>query len=298
MNPSAPLAGALPAPFASVAGRAGSLAVYHDGAAADGATPLLLLHSVNASASAAEVRPLFLHSRNQRPTYALDLPGYGLSERSARPYTIRLMTDAVHEAVGFAAARHGGGAVDVMALSLATEFAARAAVEAPGTVRRLALVSPTGLNRGSERRGLREAALGPRWLRRNLPGSAAGRFIFRNLTRPGVIRYFLRKTWGSKDIDEEMFRYAVRSAREPGAEHAPLHFVSGGLVSADALTLYEQLANPVWMSHGIRGDFTDYGGAARLAGRANWRIEALPTGALPYFEMPSEFNLKLDAFLA
>jgi len=302
VTPSGPvpvaLSAALPAPFASISGRAGALAIYHDGEAAGGATPLLLLHSVNGSASAAEVRPLFLHSRTRRPTYALDLPGYGHSERSARPYTIRLMTDAVHEALHFAAARHGGAAVDVMALSLATEFAARAAVEAPHTVRRLALVSPTGFNSGSARRGPLEAPLGPRWLRRKLPGSAVGRLIFRNLVRPAAIRYFLRKTWGSHDIDEEMYRYAVLSAQQAGAEHAPLHFVTGGLFSADALTLYEQLTHPVWMSHGTRGDFTDYGGASVLAGRPNWRIEALPTGALPYFEMPDAFNVRLDTFLA
>ena len=38
--------------------------------------PLLLLHSINASASAYEVKPLFEHYRQQRPVYAPDLPGF------------------------------------------------------------------------------------------------------------------------------------------------------------------------------------------------------------------------------
>ena len=64
-------------------------------ASATGQTPILLVHSINASASAFEVAPLYDHYRQTRPTYAVDLPGFGLSDRSDRAYTIRLMTDAL-----------------------------------------------------------------------------------------------------------------------------------------------------------------------------------------------------------
>ena len=46
--------------------------------------PLLLVHSVNAAASAAEVRPLHEHYRATRTVLSLDLPGYGFSDRSDR----------------------------------------------------------------------------------------------------------------------------------------------------------------------------------------------------------------------
>lgn len=75
--------------------------------------------------------------------------------------------------------------------------------------------------------------------------------------RPGVIRYFLRRTWGGPTIDEDMARYAELTTRVPGAEHAPLAFLSAQLFSQDSNTVYEQLTQPVWMSHGVRGDFTD-----------------------------------------
>ncbi len=58
--------------------------------------PLLLVHSVNAVASAYEVKPLYEHYAGQRPVYAVDLPGFGFSERSDRAYGPRLMTDAIH----------------------------------------------------------------------------------------------------------------------------------------------------------------------------------------------------------
>ena len=51
--------------------------------------------------------------------------------------------------------------------------------------------------------------------------------LYRGLTKPGVVRYFLEPTWGSKTIDEEMWADAVLAARAPGARHAPLHFLSG-----------------------------------------------------------------------
>ena len=94
-----------------------------------------------------------------------------------------------------------------------------------------------------------------------------------------------------------MWRYAIETTRQPGAEHAPLHFLAALLFSRDALRLYESLRQPVWMSYGTRGDFTDYRGKRSLEGRANWSFDVFPTGALPYFEVPEPFFTRLDAFL-
>ena len=57
--------------------------------------PLVLIHSVNAAASAYEMRPLFEHYRLQRPVFAPDLPGYGFSERSPRIYTPQMFAEAI-----------------------------------------------------------------------------------------------------------------------------------------------------------------------------------------------------------
>src|SRR5580658_9862203 len=63
----------------------GRLSYYADDSALG--RPLILIHGVHAAASAYEMRPLFRHYRGRRPVYALDLPGFGLSERGDRPYT-------------------------------------------------------------------------------------------------------------------------------------------------------------------------------------------------------------------
>lgn len=260
--------------------------------------PLVLIHSVNAAGSAFEVRPLYDHYAKVRPTYALDLPGFGLSDRTARKYSPRLMTDAVHAVVQAVRERHAGAPVDALAVSLGCEFLARAAGEDPGAFRTLALVSPTGFD-GTKRRE------GPTGSTRAVPGLHAvvgfslwSRPLFSALTRPSVVRFFLEKTWGRKEIDEELWAYDVRTARAPGAEHAPLSFVAGKLFSNDVDRLYDSLKLPVWMAHGVRGDFVDYRRADRMASRENWTIDSLPTGALPHFEVPEDFIAKYDAFLA
>jgi pimeloyl-ACP methyl ester carboxylesterase len=278
--------------FASAAGR---LSAYVAGQG----PPLLLIHSINASASAAEVRPLHAHYCATRTVFSVDLPGYGFSDRSDRDYTPRLMTDAVHAFTEQLRARCGPAPIDALAVSLSCEYLARAAAEAPQRYRSVALVSPTGFSGLRPWRGAAGSTRGLPGLYRALrgPGAGWGGAVFRALTRPGVIRYFLRRTWGSKQIDETLWAYDVLTAKAPGAEHAPLHFLAANLFSADIHTVYERLELPVWMSHGVRGDFTDYRGKAIVEARPNWRFSVFATGALPYFEVPEDFCNAFDQFL-
>lgn len=111
-----------------------------------------------------------------------------------------------------------------------------------------------------------------------------------------MIRYFLQRTWGSQKIDETLWAYDVLNAREAGARYAALSFVSGELFSNDIHTVYEAVAKSVWLSHGVRGDFTDFRGRALLCERGNWRVSSFQTGALPYFEVMPEFARAMDVF--
>ena len=309
---SRPLPPALPLPLAFAAERrdlatpGGSLSLYRagpddSGGGADSSPalpPLLLLHSVNASASAAEVVPLLAHYRQKRVVYALELPGFGFSDRSDRPYTVRLMTDALQLALRAIQAESGGAAADVLAVSLACEFAARASCETPQLIRRLAMVSPTGFSGKKRRYGQAGAGIGPPWLLRLLRWPRWSEGVFRTLTLPAVIRYFLVRTWGSDGIDEALWRYAILTTRQPGARFAPLYFVSAQMFSADVNSLYEALTGPVWVSMATRGDFTDYQGRTTVAGRSNWQFHAIEGGALPYFEDLPAFTRQLDPFWA
>ncbi|MGU3662712.1 alpha/beta fold hydrolase [Methylobacterium sp. A49B] len=276
--------------------RAGELSLY--GTADVPGVPLLLIHSINAAANAYEVRPLYLHYRGQRPVYALDLPGFGFSERTRRRYTPRLMVEAIHAATEEIRARHDGLPIDALALSLSASFLARASLERSDAYRSLALISPTGFDAQLSGEGPPDGHRGRDWLRDALDRPPLGRPLYDALvTRPSM-RFFLRKTFGSSRIDEGLLAYDYASAHQPGAEHAPWCFIAGHLFPTDATRLYERLRLPVWMVHGVRGDFVDYRLVPRVAGRPNWRVETLQTGAFPHFERLEAVTAGYDAFLA
>ncbi len=275
--------------------RAGELSFYAS-VEAEG-VPLLLIHSINAAANAYEVRPLYLHFRTSRPVYALDLPGFGFSERSRRRYTPRLMAEAIHAMVEEIRRRHGAVPLDAMALSLSSSFLARASLERSDAYRSLALISPTGFDGQLSGDGPPDGHRGRDWLLDLLDRPPFGRPLFDALvTRPSM-RFFLQKTFGSTEIDEGLLDYDQASAHQPGAEHAPYCFIAGHLFPTDTTRLYERLRLPVWMLHGERGDFVDYRHVPRVSGRPNWRIETLPTGAFPHFERPGTVATAYEAFL-
>ena len=284
---------ALDGQLQTIASGTGHLCAYVKGQG----RPLILVHTINASASAAEVRPIFESLSQYRTVYAIDLPGYGFSERSDRLYTPRLMTDAIHDLVRHIQAVHGTQAIDALAVSLSCEFLARAAAEQPQHFQSVSLVSPTGLTGLKLRQAAEGKTYGLNWLLAALKGPGWGLSIFNLLTRPKVIRYFLKKTWGSPDIDEEMCRYAIWTTQQPGAQHAPLCFLSAQLFSSDITNIYDRLTQKVWLSHGTRGDFVDYRGKQRYVSSENWRFTVYESGALPYFEKPEHFSAELLQFI-
>jgi pimeloyl-ACP methyl ester carboxylesterase len=227
----------------------------------------------------------------------LDLPGFGDAPRPCHRYAIEDYVAAITEAQRWVADAAGQAPV-LCALSLSAEFAARAVLWGAPRPPAVLWISPTGLDGRAVQRG--EALAPPEqpvphrgservygWLH----GRALGRWAFRLLRRPSVIRYFLRRTFGRRAIDEGLWRAACQVAQAQGAEHAPLAFLSGRLFSRDAAALYRALTVPQTIIHGCRGDFQDYRGASALLaeGQGPVQVHALDTGALPHIEAPEAF---------
>ncbi|NJO55148.1 MAG: alpha/beta fold hydrolase, partial [Rhodospirillales bacterium] len=103
----------------------------------------MLLHSINAAASAHEVEPIF-EALPGRRVYAVDLPGFGLSERRAMEYDRDMYVAAVSDMLDVITRDASVVGVDILAVSLAAEFAASVASRDDVSVRSLALISPTG----------------------------------------------------------------------------------------------------------------------------------------------------------
>jgi len=280
-------------------GQVGRLSYYVQGPKSmpSAAAPLLLVHSINASGSAYEVKPLYEYYRERRMVYALELPGFGRSERTDRPYTPRLMTDAIHVMVAEIRRRHPDAAIDALALSLSSEFLARAALETGDAFRTLALVSPTGFAGTAAYLGPSGSTRGNSLIYRLVTVPLWRRSLFNLLVSGPSIRFFLRKTWGSPHIDEGLAHYDELTAHQDGAWYAPYWFVAGFLFSGDISRVYQSLSMPVFMAHGVRGDFTDYRLKSTVEAKSNWTVQVFQTGALPHFEVLDAFTRHYDDFL-
>ncbi len=277
---------ALPPPLeAEVSGLelqpAGRLTLYRAGPAATG-VPLLLLHSVNAAASAYEVRPLFEHFARSREVYALDWPGFSLSERRDIPYLPELFVESLLSAL-----ERIGRPADLVALSLGGEFAAAAALRAPERFRSLTIVSPTGLGRRRPSPSARayRALSFPLWAQP----------IFDLLASPASIRAFLKRSFVGAP-DPGLVAHSIRSAHQPGALRAPFWFLSGALFSPDALELYRKLPCPGLILYDQDG-YTSFERLPELVSSSAWKaVRIVPSKGLPHFERLAETVAALENF--
>lgn len=290
-----PLPHALSGERRELDGRAGRLSYYSAGQG----EPLLLIHSINAAASAYEVRPLYEHYRSSRRVYALDLPGFGFSDRSEREYAPQLYVDAILDMLDQIRRDTGADEIDALAVSLGSEFLARAASQYPHRFDTIALVAPTGMRANDKLYGQAGSVRGNPRVKAFFDRPLWGQPLYDALVSRPSMRFFLAKTFGSKQaIDQGLSEYDYLTAHQPGAQHAPYAFISGLLFSSDISRVYDSLELPVFAAHGVRGDFTDYGRLPEYAARGNWTVEEFQTGALPYFEQPDQFLAAYDRFLA
>ncbi len=259
--------------------------------------PLFLVHSVNAAASAYEMGPIFNRYRHSRPVLAMDLPGFGFSDRSNRAYSPRLYHESILEVLH----QEVKEPVDLVALSLGCEFAARAAAIEPELFRSLTLISPTGFSQPdtlrTSQRANRNRNSDQFYRAFSLP--LWGRPLFDLIATRLSIRYFLKMSFVGP-VPEDMVDYAYATSHQPGAQNAPLYFISGKLFTEGVLpAFYERLEVPVQVIYD-EDAFTRFDMLPQLVEtHPNWKATRIaPTKGLPQFEMMDALAGALDGFWA
>ncbi len=272
---------------------AGRLSYYAD--LSGKGVPLVLLHSINAAPSAYEMKPIFEQFRGKRPVYALDLPGFGFSERSDRLYNPQLYQNAITEFLQEVV----GKPADLVTLSLSGEFAALAAAHHPELVRSLVMISPTGfkpprldkMTQRARQRGADNSVYAglavPLW---NRP-------VYDLISSRPSIQYFLNMSFEGL-VPASFVDYAYHTAHQPGAQYAPTYFLSGKLFTpAVRSTVYKALTQPVLVIHD-RDPYTNFEMLpGLLQEKENWQsVRISPTKGLPHWEQPERTFKAMSEF--
>lgn len=294
---SQPLPAAIDAERHAIAtSNAGAISYYRDVSARG--RPLLLLHGVHAAASAYEMRNLFEEFRGERPVYAVDLPGFGFSQRGGMAYDANVYVHAIADVLRHIALDCPGERVDIVALSLSSEYAARVAVELPDMLQSLTLLSPTGFD--AQRQAHASARKAPRAEARRLWGALAelgGELLFDVLVSRPSLGFYLRRSFAGH-VDYDMLDYAYATSHQPGAHYAPLAFIRGELFpKGDPTRTYGEVKLPTLILYGD-DPFTGFGALRGfLLRHTNYDAVRMPnTHGLPQIEACDRTVRALRAF--
>ena len=257
------------------------------------ARPIVLLHSINAVASAHEMRPLVQRIMRElnRPVYALEWLGFGHSDRPETSYTPELLEEQLEHFLERVVKPREE--VDVIGLSLGASYAAEVARRRPDLIRSIVAIEPNGL--GEEPREIGQA-----WSRLlfTLPG--VQRAFYDRLTTPDALYEFARDNLFSPEfgVPDEYVEYGAETARMEGASRPLDDFLGGRLFPEDGRDIYLHLPHPLLIVHGTIADrrMESYTELPELGGRPDTTVVPLPTGALPHWERPSAVMERISEF--
>jgi pimeloyl-ACP methyl ester carboxylesterase len=257
--------------------------------------PIVFIHSINAVASAHEMRPLVQRFQREtdRPIYALEWLGFGHSDRPETSYTPAVMEEQLEHFLERIVGAPGGA--DLVGLSLGATYAAEVARRRPDLVRSLVAIEPSGL-------GEEPQEIGRAWSRLlfTLPG--VQRAFYDRLTSPDALYRFARENLFTSDfgVPDEYVEYGVETARVEGASRPLDDFLEGRLFPDDGREAFLRLRQPLLIIHGTVGDrrMESYQELPELGARANTEVVSLPTGALPHWERPGIIMERITEFYA
>lgn len=257
--------------------------------------PIVLLHSINAVASAHEMRPLVqrIVRQTNRPVYVLEWLGFGHSDRPETSYTPGLLEEQLEHFLERVVRPRDG--VDAIGLSLGASYAAEVARRRSDLIRSLVAIEPTGL--GEEPR-----EIGRAWSRLlfTLPG--VQRAFYDRLTTPDALYEFARDNLFSPEfgVPDEYVEYGAETARMEGASRPLDDFLGGRLFPEDGRDIYLHLPQPLLIVHGTIADrrMESYTELPELGERPDTTVVPLPTGALPHWERPSAVMERISEFYA
>lgn len=279
-----------PEPISAVEVDGRALAVYDTGGDAE---PVVLVHGLGTNLAFWRETIPALEAAGRR-VVALDLPGYGLSDKGGVSGT---MADFAAAVAGTMDALDVPTA-DVVGISMGGQIALTLALDHPGRVRRLALLSPAGIETFTPQESAGMKALVTPAAVANTPEAQVAANIAANFdaydeARDGWILEQRRAVMARDDFEA----YAAANAASVAGMLDGRVFERLGDVEAPTLVLYgagdKLIPNPY-----LHPDLTTEAVAEAARAIPNATVEMVPdAGHLVMLEQPEAVNARLVAFL-
>ncbi len=253
--------------------------------------PLVLLHSFGPGHDAEEWRPVAERLAARYRPHALELLGWGASDKPPVAYDdelyIQLIADFIEDVVAQRCVLVGAG--------LSAAYALQVAVDRPELVRALALVAPSGISLNADEPDLKDALL-HRLLRVPVLGTAALNLF---TSRSALQQYLRRDVFTAPErADAARLDHYYRSSHQPGG-HAPLAAYLSGYLNHRVDEALGRLDAPLWLGWGRHAKAPPVETADLWLQRApDADLEVFEDcGNLPHLESPASFYRRLHRFL-
>ena len=259
--------------------------------------PLLLIHGIGAGASSFEYRKVWSDLSEKHTVYAMDLLGFGKSDKPALLYTaetyIKLIADFCRDVIGVGGGR---GEADVVASSLSAAYIIALSQRDPSLFHRLILISPTGIEELAKPLSAAAPAI-----RGGLKTPILGTAVYNGIASKRYIRQYLRDYIydDPTQVTDEIVDYYHTSAHQPGSENVLPSFISGYL-NINVFEAFKGVVDLPLIVWGRNAKQSPLGHVEPfLTTNPNAKLEVIEdAGMLPHEEQPLAFLAAVRPFLA
>jgi pimeloyl-ACP methyl ester carboxylesterase len=252
--------------------------------------PLLLVHSLGPGHDSEEWRAAAERLASDHRVVAVDLLGWGRSDKPALHYDgelyIRLLVDLLEDVIGERST--------LVAAGLPATYALQVTVDRPDLLSALALVTPAGIDLHADEPDLRDALV--HWaLRFPVLGTSALNLY---TSRGALAQYQRRDLAVADNADPAQLDHHYRSSHQRGT-HAALAALLAGYSNHAASEALSRLATPLWLAWGRAATHPPIESADLWLHRApRARLEVFEASAnLPHLEEPAAFASRLGRWL-
>lgn len=257
--------------------------------------PILLVHGIHLYAGGHDMVPIFEAFSAYRKVFLIDLPGFGGSEKSDRPYRPGLYHAAISEFVR----DQVGQPVHVVVMGQSAEYVAVAEEQNKNLFKSIVMLNPSGMqmpdtghiSENKRWEQVRNLALSylrvPLW---SLP------FYDLLANRSSILNYYRKRF--SYTLPPDLVDIAYTSAHQPGAHFAPILQYCGKLSVPDVRTrYYKQITKPVLVVFDQDPERKFDMLPVMVREHSNWKaVRSSHTRGMPQFENSGETFRSFETF--